>query len=379
MSVCPPIPKLDFNQAPYLVLWELTKACPLACRHCRAKAIRRPNSDELSTDEARVLLNQLRAFGKPLIVLTGGDPIQRKDIFEIISCARELGLTVAMTPSGTPSVNEDIVRQLKEAGIARLAISLDGPDAQMHDDFRRVQGSFAWSLNIVGWAKKYDLPVQINTTICRNNIDRFDDMALLVERLGAVLWGVFFLVVTGRASKDMQITANQAESVLKKMTLLAERGLFDVKSTAAPHFRRVLIEQYAEGNMTNGNQPLLSVNPSMSIGALRSYQSVNDGKGLIFISDTGDIYPSGFLPLKAGNVRQDNVVSIYREHELFKSLRDPRLLTGKCGACRYKSVCGGSRARAYGESGDYLAEDTLCSYFDPSMSEAGQSDGKKGN
>jgi radical SAM protein with 4Fe4S-binding SPASM domain len=333
---------VDFDRAPYLVLWELTRACALACRHCRARAMRKRNPDELSFAEARKLLRNLKEFGNhPLIVLTGGDPAQRPDLFEIIAEARQMGFMVAITPSATPTMTENMVARLKKAGIARMAISIDGPDAQTHDSFRRVDGSFDLSMQMAGWGKKYDLPLQVNTTISRHNVHLFERMAAMVESLDVVLWSVFFLVPTGRASgNDMQISAAECEDILKKMVRLAAEGKINIKSTAAPHYRRVLVES----------------------GDLRSHQSVNDGKGILFISHTGEIFPSGFLPIPAGNVRADSIVAAYRQHELFRSLRDPSLLKGNCGRCKYKVICGGSRARAYGESGDYLEQDELCAH-----------------
>ncbi|HEY9870547.1 MAG TPA: TIGR04053 family radical SAM/SPASM domain-containing protein [Candidatus Obscuribacterales bacterium] len=380
MSNPPSIPPtVDFNRSPFLVLWELTRACALACQHCRARAIRQRNPYELSTAEGALLLKRLQEFGRPLIVLTGGDPIQRPDVFELIEEARRCGFKVAMTPSATASVTRDIVRKLKKAGLERIAVSLDGPDAETHDAFRRVRGSFEWSKSILSWAREFDLPIQINTTICRHNLARFEEMTALAAELGAVLWSAFFLVVVGRARSEMQITAGEAEAVLERMADLAQTAPYDVKATAAPHFRRVLIQKYvgadaapaaaltapvarARSNAEQGK--VRQLDSALRLGALRSYQSVNDGKGLLFISDTGDIQPSGFLPVVAGNVRTDDVVSIYRNSELFRTLREPGLLKGKCGTCRFRAVCGGSRARAYGETGDYMAQDNLCSYYD---------------
>ncbi|CAN5638954.1 TIGR04053 family radical SAM/SPASM domain-containing protein [soil metagenome] len=360
----PVFTKMDFQQAPYLVLWELTRACALACQHCRAEAIANRNASELSTEQSFKLLKDLQEFGRPLLVLTGGDPVQRPDLFEIIKEARHQGFTVAITPSATESTTRAIVEQFKSAGVARLAISLDGPDAHCHDTFRGVEGSFARTLEIVSWAHENKLPLQINTTISRHNIARFNAMAETVASLSPVLWSIFFLVPTGRATQEMQITAAESESVLNKMVLLSRTSSFDIKSTAAPHFRRVLIESLADEDADVKGMSQLPAH--LRLGSLRSYQSVNDGKGLLFISHTGEIYPSGFLPLSAGNVKVDNIASVYRNHDLFKSLRDPKLLTGKCGYCRYKAVCGGSRARALAESGDYLGQDSLCVYDDRS-------------
>jgi len=356
--------KMDFQLSPYLVLWELTRACALACQHCRAQAIANRNTNELSTEQAFALLKDLQELGRPLLVLTGGDPVQRPDLFEIIKEARHQGFTIAVTPSATASTTREIVEQFKSVGVARLAISMDGPDAHCHDTFRGVQGSFARTLEIVSWADENDLPVQINTTISRHNIARFNAMAETVASLKPVLWSIFFLVPTGRATQEMQITAAESESVLNEMVLLSRTCSFDIKSTAAPHFRRVLIESLADEDEDAHVNGMSQLPAHLRLGSLRSYQSVNDGKGLLFISHTGEIYPSGFLPLSAGNVKVDDIASVYRNHDLFKSLRAPKLLKGKCGCCRYKAVCGGSRARAFAESGDYLGQDNLCVYDD---------------
>lgn len=354
---------VDFEKSPFLVLWELTRACALACRHCRAESIRRPSCDELSFAECVQVMEDLTNFGHPLIVFTGGDPAQRADLYDLIKFARDKGFKVAVTPSATPLMTKQAVEKLADAGVHRLAISIDGPDAETHDGFRRVNGSFKWSLSILKWACELGVPIQINTTICRNNLHAFNEMSSLVADLGAVLWSVFFLVTTGRATQDMQITAHEAEEVLQQMSLLAKSASYDVKATAAPHFRRVLIDNFAETpNATSSSEAVYSLRPELKLGALRSYQSVNDGRGLLFISHTGDILPSGFLPIKAGNVREDSVVDIYRNSELFTNLRNPQLLKGKCGYCRFRDNCGGSRARAYAETGDYLQEDSLCAY-----------------
>ncbi|MBS2004773.1 MAG: TIGR04053 family radical SAM/SPASM domain-containing protein [Candidatus Obscuribacterales bacterium] len=356
---------LSYDQSPYLVLWELTRACALACRHCRADAIRQRDNRELSFQECQRVLDELARFDRlPLIVLTGGDPVWRPDLFQIIKEAKLRNFSVAITPSATPRTSKSIVDELKISGIARIAVSLDGPDADTHDKFRGVQGSFKWTHEIVNWAHQAQVPLQINTTIWKGNIDQFDNMAGKVKTLDPVLWSLFFLVPTGRAGQQMQIEAQEAEFILSKMVELADTSSYDLKATAAPHFRRVLLQQSDAVN----DPDLEQLSSTMRLGSLRSYQSVNDGKGILFISHTGDIFPSGFLPLSAGNIRDDSLVEIYRHHPLFTALRDPELLRGKCGRCRYKSVCGGSRARAFARSGDYLAEDPLCSYIDPSLS-----------
>ncbi|MBX9571009.1 MAG: TIGR04053 family radical SAM/SPASM domain-containing protein [Candidatus Obscuribacterales bacterium] len=347
--------KFNFDQNPYLILWELTRACALACKHCRAKAMKRRAPNELTLSEICAVLDQLQELNDPLVVFTGGDPSERPDLFEIISEAKKRDIVVAITPSATPSMSKEFVGRLKQYGVERLAISLDGSDAETHDAFRGVKGSFEITKSIIGWANEIELPIQINTSISRFNIDQFDKLSNFVSDSKAVLWSLFFLVPTGRANNNMQISPAETEMLMMKMAELADKNVVDIKATAAPHFRRVLIQTMQEKKVE-------SLNPTMRLGRLRSYQSVNDGKGIMFISHTGDVYPSGFLPLAAGNVRTENVLDIYRSSPLFQELRNPELLKGKCGACRYKSICGGSRARAYAETGDYLMSDSLCPY-----------------
>jgi radical SAM protein with 4Fe4S-binding SPASM domain len=333
----PPI--VDFDKSPFLILWELTRACALACKHCRATALKRRNPNELSTREIAEQLDEIKKFGSPLIVLTGGDPIERPDVYEIISEAKNRGFHIALTPSATPSVTSEVVFKLKSAGLERLAISLDGSTAQSHDSFRGIAGSYQHTMNIMRWAAEASLPLQVNTTLWKDNFEDFDDISKLVKANSAVLWSLFFLVPTGRARATMQISPQQAESVMCKMAEMSASKYLSIKSTAAPHYRRVLIEKNGE-----------------------KYYTVNDGKGLLFISHVGDVLPSGFLPIAAGNVREQSVVDIYRSNEMFKELRSPELLKGKCGRCPFKKICGGSRARAYADTGDYLEADSLCAY-----------------
>jgi len=358
-------PKLDLNlnQAPFLVLWELTRACQLACRHCRAEANCERSRSELTLEECAGVLDDLTGFGehRPLIVLTGGDPAERPDLLEIIQECRHRGFSVAMTPSGTPRVTRELVRELKANGLERLAISLDAPTRQRHDSFRNVDGSFDWSRRILDWAKDEGLPVQINTTVCRANYSHFNEMAEMVEKIGAVLWSVFFLVPVGRAENSLQITSLEAERIMIRMAELSGKASFDIKSTACPQFRRVLMRRQKAVNPQDG-QGLAVIDKSLRLGRLRSYGAINDGLGLLFISHNGGLMPSGFLPLEAGNARRDSIVEVYRKSQLFRTLRDRSLLKGKCGSCDFKDICGGSRARAYASTGDYLDEDPLCLY-----------------
>lgn len=356
----PVLASIDFNLAPFLVIWEVTQACDLACVHCRAKAQPARDPRELTTDEGFRLIDQVRAFGQPLFVLTGGDPMKRPDIVEFIAYATERGLRTAMTPSGTALMTYKAVAMLKAHGLARLAVSLDGSSAEIHDAFRRVPGSFAWTMKCIEYARQLNLPVQINTTVTRYNLHDFDAMAALMAQLGIVLWSLFLLVPVGRGKKEDEITPQEYEALFNKLYDLSRVAPFDIKTTAAPHYRRVVLQRrMAEREGTAGTRDV-GFTTGDDIG--RAPKGVNDANGLVFISHTGDVYPSGFLPLSGGNIRDRSLVDIYRHAPLFRTLRDYSQLKGKCGYCEFREVCGGSRARAYAMTGNYLASEPYCVY-----------------
>lgn len=362
----PTIAAADFDRAPFLVIWETTRACDLACKHCRAEAVSERHPFELSTEEAKRMMDAVRRFGHPLFVLTGGDPLKRPDIVELVAYGASIGLRVAMTPSGTPLMTESVLRDLRDAGLARLAVSLDGSTAAIHDAFRGVPGSFDWTIRMLRAARDLGLSTQVNTTVSRYNLDDFDALCSLMTELGIVLWSVFFLVPTGRARAQDVASAEEFEAVFHKMYDLSRTAPFDIKSTAAPQYRRVILQrQVAErraGERTEAPVPLTAgLGFSLADGVGRA-RGVNDGDGFLFISHTGAIYPSGFLPLAAGNVRRDDLVEVYRYSPLFRQLRDRSLLKGKCGVCEYRDICGGSRARAYAVTGDYLEAEPYCAH-----------------
>lgn len=327
-----------FARAPRLVIWEVTRACALKCAHCRADAIARRDPDELTTAEAHSLMEQVASFGDPapLLVLTGGDPMWRKDLAELVAFGRSLGLTVALTPSGTAAVTHARLTELRDAGLARLAVSLDAPDAAAHDAFRGVKGSFDWTQRIIRYARELAIPFQINTTVSARTLPGLRAMADYVATLPIEMWAVFFLIQTGRGTALDQITAGQCEEVLQYLADLQTRVPFLVKTTEAPHYRRL----------------------SPTAGRF----SVNDGNGFVFVDHVGNICPSGFLPMIRGNVRHAHLPTVYRDDAVFRQLRDPDALKGRCGRCRYRASCGGSRSRAFAASGDYLGEDPLCAY-----------------
>ncbi len=360
-------PQLDFNERPFIVIWETTQACDLACLHCRACAQPLRSALELSTAEAKKLIDEVAALKAPVFVLTGGDPLKRPDIFELVQYASDSGVRISLTPSATPLLTRDAIARLKQCGLARLAISLDGPTAEIHDGFRRVAGSYDWTLRAVRWAREIDLPVQINTTITRHNLEYLDSIISLMEQLDIVLWSVFFLVPTGRGSDINLISAEEFEQVFEKLYATSQRVKFDIKSTEAQHYRRFLLQRRTE-EKRKGNAPAIAMlGASTPDGIGRAPRGINDGKGFVFISHRGEVFPSGFLPVSAGNIRNESLAKLYRESPLFISLRDTSNLQGKCGVCEFREVCGGSRARAYAVSGNVFAEEPCCSWQPKSL------------
>jgi radical SAM protein len=355
---------VDFRRAPFLVIWETTQACALACRHCRASA--RPWRDplELSTERGKQVIRQTVEMGTPLIVFSGGDPVNRPDLFELIRHARDLGLRTATIPAATECLTRELVFGLKEAGLDQMALSLDFPRAELHDAFRGVPGAFAKTMDAVAWAHEAKLPLQINTTVCGDTAPYVEEMASFVETLDIVFWEVFFLVPVGRGTLLKGLAAAECERLFDLLYRTQKKGNFVVKVTEAPHYRRYVARR--ERHAGNGHvvaMPAMltrSEGPGHTVGL--APRGVNAGNGFLFVSHRGDIYPSGFLPLAAGNIRQMSLANVYRNAELFRDLRTPGLLKGRCGRCEFREICGGSRSRAYCLTGDPFESDPWCAY-----------------
>jgi radical SAM protein len=358
------MPSVDFNLSPFTIAWELTRACAFACRHCRAEAQPKRNPAELSTDEAFAVIDQIKEFGDPILVITGGDPMMRQDVFDILAYASGRGLRTSLTPTTTRLVTLEKLRRAREAGVRRVAVSIDGPSADSHDAFRGFRGSFDMAVGIARMVADAGLSLQVNTTLSRYNFDVRDRFPDLITDLQAVQWSVFFLVPTGRAARNDMISAEDHEVAFQWLYDLSKTSPFDIKSTAAPAYRRVVIQRERQNGA--GKPVLAGAGYRYEDGLNRPVQGVNDGRGFCFISHTGDVCPSGFLPIPAGNVRTETVTSVYRESRLFRELRDPKLLKGKCARCPFRDVCGGSRARAFATTGDYLESDPSCVYDPPS-------------
>lgn len=356
---------VPFDEAPFILFWETTRACDLACLHCRACAVPDRDPRELSTREGKRLLDEAAAMGTKLVVLTGGDPAKRSDLVQLVRHGTNLGLRMALTPSATPLVTRDWLAEMRDAGIARVAISIDGSSAGTHDRFRGVVGSWSRSHQILDHARDLGISTQANTSVCLDNVGDLPLLATQLAERRIDLWGVFFVVPVGRARVDQTLPAAQVERLLVWLAALSKRAPYDVKTTAAPQFRRVLLQHKAKRNDIVG---LRQAAPSDE-GVMRVRRGINDGQGVAFVSHTGDIQPSGFLPVVAGNVRMEGLRRTYRDSATFRALRDPDALGGACGVCEFRKVCGGSRARGYAATGDLLAEDPACPY-EPSAARA---------
>jgi AdoMet-dependent heme synthase len=358
---------IDFSKAPFLVIWETTRACDLVCKHCRAEAVPERHPGELSTLEAKRLMDQVREFGRTILVLSGGDCFKRPDIVELIGYGSKLGLRMAITPATTPLATRELLQQLKDAGLARLAVSLDGSTPEIHDEFRQVPGSFEHGKRILALAHEVGLTTQVNTVFSNHNLHDFDGLAALMEQLGIVFWEVFFIVPTGRAKPGDVASAAEFEKLFHRMYDLSKTAPFDLKATAGPQYGRVVVQrQVAErraGEREAAPDPLGAGVAYSQLDGIGRARGVNDGDGFVFISHTGEICPSGFLPLVAGNIRQHDLLDVYRNSRLFRDLRDRSAFKGKCGVCEYLSICGGSRARAYAMTGDYLEAEPFCDYI----------------
>jgi radical SAM protein with 4Fe4S-binding SPASM domain len=341
-----------FDRAPRRVYWEVTRACDLACRHCRAEAVPWADPAELTREEGERLLYALARFSEPLphLVLTGGDPLKRADLLLLIETARSLGFPVAVAPSGTPLMTDAQLHRLKEAGVEAISLSLDGVDSVRHDGLRGVPGCFDRTLTAARECAAIGLPFQINTLVSEETLDQLPAIHRLVGGLGAVRWSLFFLVAIGRGSVLRPITPEACELLFDQLLDLAATFPLPIATTEAPHFRRVAMARSRRGPY--------EARPSHAGHAA----GIRDGNGIMFISHTGEVHPSGFLPLSAGNVKTADPLALYRDSALFRALRRAETFGGRCGRCEYRDTCGGSRARAWAATGDPLAEDPLCSY-----------------
>jgi AdoMet-dependent heme synthase len=367
-------PAYDTAQRPFIVIWEVTRACDLACIHCRAEAIPARNPFELSTAEGKALIDQVAAFGPPppLFVITGGDPMKRPDLAELIAHAAERNLKAALSPSATPLLTPAAIANLRSAGLTAISLSVDGAGARVHDAFRGFEGVFERTMAAWTAARECGLKVQINTTVARQNLGDLPLIARMVRDRGAFNWGVFFLVPVGRGIALEPISAAECEDVMHFLYDVAT--VVPLKTTEGHHYKRVVLERIVleRAGIPPGLVLPLGATyrvlrraldwPANTSRVRRAPMDINAGRGFVFISHVGSVHPSGFLPLGAGNIRQQRLAKIYPESPLFSALRDPMSLSGRCGRCEFARVCGGSRSRAYAVTEDPCGEDPLCAY-----------------
>ncbi len=346
----------DFSRNPMLVYWEMTQACGLACKHCRAEAMPHPHPLELNTSESMAFLNQLLDFGDPLphLILTGGDPLSRADLFPLIDYACGLGLEVSITPSATPLLTNDAITSLRQHGIQSLGLSLDGSTAEKHDAIRAVPGTFERTMEAARHAGRLGIPIQVNTLVAEETAADLPAIYHLLKNSFPVMrWSLFFLISVGRGKALNEVRPEVGEDIMRWVFDLVPRAPFAIKTTEAPSYRRIAIEKMRACGTSSSQMKNTAV--------YKGFQ-IRDGHGIVFVSNLGDIYPSGFLPLRCGNVRKNSLVHVYRESEIFRGLHSPDQFRGKCGECEYGHVCGGSRARAFAYTGDVLETDPFCPY-----------------
>ena len=354
-------PQNLYADRPYIAIWETTRACDLACVHCRAEAESRRFPGELNTKQALELIHQIADWGVPLFVMTGGDPLKREDLMVLARECTRLGLNFALAPSVTPLLNKDNLEKLRDAGVHRISLSLDGPDALTHDQFRGIPGTYHRFLDAARLIRELGIRLQINTTVSRHNKSQVWQIAQVIRRFSIDLWSVFFLVPTGRGHQEQALNAPETEKVLNELYDILRQRWFDIKTTEAHHFRRVILQHYGISPDHLGQALAERPDPVLA----RTARGVSDGRGFVFISHTGDVCPSGFLPLSGGNVKDIPLPQIYQKSWLFQKLRDADSLQGKCGRCEYRFLCGGSRARGYALTGELMAADPYCAYQPP--------------
>jgi radical SAM protein len=355
-----------FSQKPILVFWEATRACGLSCVHCRASALKHPLPGQLTSQEGRMLIDQVASFGKPspTMIFTGGDPLMRGDLFELLGYASDSGVRFAVSPAATEMLNADTLKRLRDAGAAAISLSLDGAEGGTHDSVRGEPGTFRRTIEAIEAARDIGLSVQVNTTVMRRNHFELPRIFRLIAGLGIRTWEVFFLVKVGRGTTVEDLSPPECESVCNFLYDASYLGM-TVRTVEAPFIRRVAMRRAQEG--AYWSEPLYETLRHDLLGGELSRgdrSTINprgtlDGDGVIFVGFDGSIAPGGLVPVPLGNVRDANLREVYQNDELLKRLRD-RDLRGKCGDCAYRRICGGSRARAFSINGDALSSDPAC-------------------
>jgi radical SAM protein len=366
----PPWTKIvDYSTKPIFVCWETTKSCLLSCRHCRATAIRTSLPEELDYKSGLRLIDQLVEFGEPYpaLLLTGGDPLMRTDVFELIRHAKNKSIYTAVAASVTPLLTRDKIELMRDLGVEIISVSMDGASAEIHDKIRDIPGTWQATLDAIEMSTSCGMRLQVNTTVMKSNLRDLADIFHLARERGAVAWEVFFLIRTGRGLSLENPEAGECEEVAHFLYDATKYGI-PVRTSEGPHFRRVYLERQKGGEAPQGelyahlSRRLRELEGEPAHAALLRINATGDGKGIIFIGHDGEVYPSGFLPLSMGNVKEAALKSIYTTHPLLVGMRNPANLKGRCGACAHKVICGGSRSRAYAEFQDPYQEDPACPY-----------------
>jgi radical SAM protein with 4Fe4S-binding SPASM domain len=382
---------MDIQQAswqeswtPRLIFWEITRGCNLRCIHCRASATEFSSPEDLPLDQCYRLLDEIAAFARPIVVLTGGEPLYRKEVFDLGAYGTAKGLRMALATNGT-LVDDAVARRIAEAGFRRVAVSLDGADAATHDDFRRIPGAFDSAIAGLRRLKALGMSLQINSTVTQHNVGQMDAMLRMALELGVDAWHLFLLVPVGCgleiAEREM-IPALEYERILNWLYDRSKEVLIDLKATCAPHYFRIraqrIVEEKRQGlepppfvahgtQLKAGHVDAVTGGRGHGHGLSAMTKGCLAGTGICFISYRGEVFPCGYLPVQAGDVTRRPFGEIWRESEVFAKLRNPDLLEGKCGACEFRYICEGCRARAFGETGNYLAEEPYCIYQPPQV------------
>ncbi len=345
----------DYSAAPRYVYWEMTQVCGLACRHCRATSKRVQHPDELTTNEGKALVREVALFGgrPPTLIFSGGDPLEREDLWELLDYAHGLGIPTAVTPSATPTLSRGHFVKLKAHHVSAVSMSLDGSNAKRHDGIRNVGGCFDYTMQAWDWTAELEIPLLVNSVVSEASYDDIPAIYALLRTKKLIRWSLFFLIAVGRGRYLVPVTSERAEELMRSMYEWSLDAPFVIGSTEAPSYRRIALEAMRASGWTEAQ---IAATP-LSAGF-----GIRDGNGVVFVSKIGDVYPTGFLPLSGGNVRQRGLVDIYRNSPLFTNIRDLKRFKGTCGVCGYRAICGGSRARAYAQTTDALESDSLCSY-----------------
>lgn len=343
---------IETTDRPLVVTWELTRVCRLGCDGCWTDVREKRHPDELDTEEAKQLLDSLREFGERLLVVfTGGDLFQRADLFELVEYGSEIGLTVALNVTGAGELGRDRIRRLSDAGLYRLVVGLDGAGAATHDTVRDAPGSFDTAIEAIETARDVGVPVGINTTVSQNTFEELPQLRNRLEELGVVLWNLFFVVPVSGCTSLESLDPSAADAVMRWLHEASNVSPFDVRTIEAPQYRRVAIQR---GEVVTG---------------VRDQFGTYAGDGIVHVDHVGGVQPSEFFQKTVDNVRERSIVETYRKAPLFRQLRDRTNLEGRCGACPYRDICGGSRARAFATTANPFATDELCPFEPPGFVE----------